>query len=143
MWFRSDRRAGKARFESLGGKVMMSNVQDGSDLFLRNSRDIEWVKKGGQRVSTAWFNLLVRRVDDTGTKLAIIVGRRFGTAVRRNRAKRLFRELGRLVRGQLAPGYRFLVFPKRECLTKEFALLRAAWIQSLKQCGLIHGDMFI
>ena len=121
--------------------VVMSNAQEESDLFLRNSRDIDWVKEGGRRVSTAWFNLLIRRADGTETKLAIIVGRRFGTAVRRNRAKRIFRELGRLVRGQLVPGYRFIVFPKRDCLTKQFALLRAAWIQNLKQCGLVYGDV--
>jgi ribonuclease P protein component len=120
---------------------MMSHAQDGSDLFLRNSRDIDWIKKGGRRVSTAWFNLLIRRADGAATRVAIIVGRRFGTAVRRNRAKRIFRELGRLVRGHLAPGYRFLVFPKRECLTQQFAPLRAAWIESLKACGLLHGDM--
>jgi ribonuclease P protein component len=119
----------------------MSNAQEMRDLFLQNSRDIDWIKEGGHRVSTAWFNLLIRRMEGTETKLAIIVGRRFGTAVRRNRAKRIFRELGRVVRGQLVPGYRFLVFPKRECLTKPFALLRAAWIQTLKQCGLIYGNM--
>ena len=120
---------------------MMSHAQAGSDLFLRNSRDIDWIKQGGRRVSTVWFNLLIRRADGAATKLAIIVGRRFGTAVRRNRAKRIFRELGRLVRGYLVPGYRFLVFPKRECLTQQFALLRTAWMKILKECGLIHGDM--
>lgn len=114
-----------------------------ADVFLRNSRDIDWVKQGGQRVSTSCFNLLIRRADGMETKLAIIVGRRFGTAVRRNRAKRIFRELGRLVRGQLVPGYRFLVFPKRECLATQFAILRAAWIQTLERCGLIHGGMLI
>ena len=119
----------------------MSDARATHDLFLQKSRDIDWIKQGGHRVSTAWFNLLIRRMEGTETKLAIIVGRRFGTAVRRNRAKRLFRELGRLVRGQLVPGYRFLVFPKRECLTTQFALLRAGWIQALKQYGLICGDM--
>ncbi|HEX2055584.1 MAG TPA: ribonuclease P protein component [Nitrospiraceae bacterium] len=119
----------------------MSNAQQTRDLFLQNSRDIDWIKQGGHRVSTTCFNLLIRRMDGAETKLAIIVGRRFGTAVRRNRAKRIFRELGRLVRTHLVPGYRFLVFPKRECLTERFALLRAAWIQALRQCGLIHGDV--
>jgi ribonuclease P protein component len=118
----------------------MNNAQATRDLFLQKSRDIDWIKQGGHRASTAWFNLLIRRMEGAETKLAIIVGRRFGTAVRRNRAKRLFRELGRLVQGHLIPGYRFLVFPKRECLTKQFALLRAGWIQALKQCGLIRVD---
>jgi ribonuclease P protein component len=119
----------------------MRKAQEKPNLFLRNSRDIDWIKQGGRRVSTAWFNLLIRRIDGTETKLAIIVGRRFGTAVRRNRAKRLFRELGRVVGGRLVAGYWFLVFPKRECLTEPFAVLRAAWIQNLTQCGLLCGDM--
>jgi ribonuclease P protein component len=119
----------------------MRKVQEKPDLFLRNSRDIDWIKQGDRRASTVWFNLLIRQIDGTEAKLAIIVGRRFGTAVRRNRAKRLFRELGRLVGGRLVPGYWFLVFPKRECLAEPFAILRTAWIQNLKQCGLLRGDM--
>ena len=119
----------------------MNDTRIAPDIFLRSSREIEWVKQGGRRVSTECFNLLVRRSDDMETKFAIVVGRRFGTAVRRNRAKRMFRELGRLVRGHFLPGYRFLVFPKRDCLAKQFAVLRAGWIQMLERCGLIHGGI--
>ena len=115
----------------------MTDRQSGTNLFLRNTRDIEWVKQGGQRASTGLFNLLIRRADGMETKVAIIVGRRFGTAVSRNRAKRIFRELARLVRGRLFPGYRFLVFPKRECLTAEFSRVRTVWINSLGRHGLI------
>ena len=115
----------------------MKDRHAGADLFLRNSRDINWVKQAGQRVSTALFNLLIRRADGMETKLAIIVGKRFGTAVSRNRAKRLFRELARAVRGRLSPGYKFLVFPKRGCLTTQFAELQDIWVQSLGRYGLI------
>jgi ribonuclease P protein component len=118
----------------------MKDRHSETDLFLRNTRDIDWVKQAGQRVSTALFNLLVRRADGKETKLAIIVGKRFGTAVSRNRVKRIFRELARLVRGRLSPGYRFLVFPKRECLTMRFVRLRDVWIQSLARYGLITAD---
>lgn len=117
----------------------MKEGRKGTELFLRSSREIDWVKQGGQRVSTAWFNLLIRRSNGMDTKLAIIVGRRFGTAVSRNRAKRLFRELARLVRKHLVPGCRFLVFPKRECLMKDFASLRVAWIDNLERQGVISG----
>jgi ribonuclease P protein component len=120
-------------------KRIMKDRRTGTDLFLRNTRDIEWVKQAGQRVSTAWFNLLIRRADGMDTRLAIIVGKRFGTAVSRNRAKRVFRELARFVRGRLSPGFRFLVFPRRECLTIQFARLRDVWVQSLGRCGLITG----
>jgi ribonuclease P protein component len=115
----------------------MKDRHSGADLFLRNTRDIDWVKQAGQRVSTVLFNLLIRRADGMDTRLAIIVGKRFGTAVSRNRAKRIFRELARLVRRRLSPGYRFLVFPRRECLTVQFTRLHDVWIQSLGRNGLI------
>jgi ribonuclease P protein component len=118
----------------------MKDRHSKTDLILRNSRDINWVKQAGQRVSTALFNLLIRRADGMETKLAIIVGKRFGTAVSRNRAKRIFRELARSVRERLSPGYRFLVFPKRECLTREFVGLHNVWVQSLERYGLITAN---
>jgi ribonuclease P protein component len=121
----------------------MKHVEKGREIFLRTSREIDWVKREGRRESTAWFNVLIRRSDDADTKLAIVVGRRFGTAVRRNRAKRIFRELARLVRGHLVPGYRFLVFPKRESLEKQFSALRAVWVQTLERCGLIPRDRML
>ena len=65
--------------------------------------------------------------------LGIVIGRRFGTAVRRNRAKRLFRELGRAVRSALVPGHAFLVFPKRECLNLPFVELQNVWRGTLQR----------
>jgi len=90
------------------------------------------------------FNLLIRTCEDNmESSLGIVIGRRFGTAVSRNRAKRLFRELGRGVSGNLLPGRQFLVFPKRECLTQPFPVLRDAWKQTLQRCRLVtfNGDL--
>lgn len=101
--------------------------------FLKRSRDIEHIKKGGRRVSTGWFNLQFCPDMFQETMLGIVIGRRFGTSVRRNRAKRLFRELGRSVRPALLPGYGVLVFPKRECLTLPFAELEDIWRNTLRR----------
>lgn len=65
--------------------------------------------------------------------MGIVIGRRFGTAVRRNRAKRLFRELGRAARSVLVPGQTFLVFPKRECLNLPFVELQNIWRATLER----------
>jgi ribonuclease P protein component len=101
--------------------------------FLKRSRDIQHIKKAGRRVSTGWFNLQVCSDMFPDTMLGIVIGRRFGTAVRRNRAKRLFRELGRSARPALLPGYGFLVFPKRDCLTLSFAELEKVWRSTLER----------
>jgi ribonuclease P protein component len=69
--------------------------------------------------------------------MAVIVGRRFGLAVRRNRAKRVFRELGRAVWESLKPGYDFLVFPKREALSLPHDRLQQAWNDALRRQGIM------
>lgn len=101
--------------------------------FLKRSRDIERIKKTGRRVSTGWFNLQFCPDMFPDAMMGIVIGRRFGTAVRRNRAKRLFREMGRSVRPALTPGYGILVFPKRECLTLPFAELENVWRSTLRR----------
>jgi ribonuclease P protein component len=122
----------------------MTMPERGSDkaLFLRSSRDINYVKQHGRRSSTALFNLLVCRAGVNGGQVGIIVGRRFGNAVRRNRAKRIFRELTRQVRGDLVSGPAILVFPKRDALSQPFAVLKEAWRSSLVRQHLLgpEGD---
>jgi ribonuclease P protein component len=69
--------------------------------------------------------------------MAVIVGKRFGLAVRRNRAKRVFRALGREVVKGLNPGYDFLVFPKRDALSLPHEVLAEAWNNALRRQGIV------
>jgi len=117
----------------------MSDGGGDRSLFLRTSRDIEYVKQYGRRISTACFNLLVCRTETDGSRVGIIVGKRFGIAVRRNRAKRLFRELTREVRKELIPGHAVLVFPKRDALGLAFVDLKNTWRATLRRQGLLSS----
>jgi len=108
-------------------------------LFLRASRDIEFVKQHGRRLSTACFNLLVCKTKGGTSRVGIIVGRRFGIAVRRNRVKRVFRELTRQVRNELTSNHALLVFPKRDALTLPFQELKGLWQTTLRRQGLLSG----
>jgi len=114
--------------------------------FLRNSAEIERVKKTGRRLQTPLFNLLTCPTVTTQSELpdhhrhsriGIVVGKRLGQAVVRNRAKRIFRELARLVRPRLAPACDLLVFPRREALRTPHAQLREAWLAALRREGLL------
>ncbi len=110
-------------------------------LFLRASRDIEFVKEHGRRSSTAYFNMLVCRGDTAVTRVGIVVGKRFGIAVRRNRAKRLFRTLTRLFRPDLAAGYTVLVFPKRDALSIPLEELKRLWRSALERQGVLRAHV--
>jgi ribonuclease P protein component len=123
---------------------MMAMPQDGGDrdLFLKRSRDIEYAKQHGRRISTALFNVVICRTDVSGSRVGIVVGKRFGGAVSRNRVKRLFRELTRQLRGELLPGHALVVFPKRDSIVQPFAVLKEVWLSSLQRQRLlrIHED---
>ncbi len=107
-------------------------------IFLRSSRDIQLVKHHGRRMSTNLFNLLACRMDDAPSRVGIIVGKRFGNAVRRNRAKRVFRELVRQFHPDLVPGRGLLVFPKRDALSQPHEGLVQAWRMSLERLHLMQ-----
>ncbi len=108
--------------------------------FMRNSADIERVKKRGSRHHTSLFSIASLSSDQAQPRVGIIVGKRLGKAVARNRAKRLFRELARLNRPRLASHRAFLVFPKRHALEVSFAELRERWDAALRRTGLVNPN---
>lgn len=116
----------------------MARPSEDRSFFLKKSGDIERVKKTGRRLSTPLFNLVSCRSDVPHARVGIIVGKRLGGAVVRNRAKRIFRELARQVRRQLAPG-ELLVFPRRGALTIRHQALRSAWLTALRQQALVRS----
>ena len=117
---------------------MTPKTQGRHVIFLRSNRDIQIVKHHGRRISTAFFNLLAYKMTDAPSRVGIIVGKRFGNAVRRNRAKRVFRELVRHVYPDLVPGQGLLVFPKRDALLQSQEGLDQAWKTSLERFHLLR-----
>jgi len=117
-----------------------SMSQGGGDrsVFLKRSKYIQYAKEHGRRVSTSLFNMVICRSDVGGGRIGIVVGKRFGGAVSRNRAKRLFRELTRQLREQLLIGYDVVIFPKRESIVQPFAALKEVWLSSLQRQGLLR-----
>ena len=119
----------------------MSQGAEDRSFFLRASRDIEYVKQHGRRLSTGCFNIMICRVaHGHPSRIGIVVGKRFGIAVRRNRVKRLFRELSRQIRGELAADHAVVVFPKRDALIVPFHQLKSLWLATLHRQGLLSAE---
>ncbi len=126
----------------LSGRLLtMTRPSEDRVLFLRKSTDIERVKKHGRRFQTPLFNMLSCPSGSSQTRIGIVVGKRLGGAVDRNRAKRVFRELAREVRQQLVGGREFLVFPRREALIVQHRLLQDAWKAALRHEGLMIVEL--
>jgi ribonuclease P protein component len=72
--------------------------------------------------------------------MGVVVGRRVGKAVTRNRLKRIIRELTRASYSEMALGHHCIVYPKVKILGSKFQEVEMAWNQMLRQLGIL-GSM--
>jgi ribonuclease P protein component len=108
-----------------------------SHLFTKTQRvrrrgEFQQVFKNGYRVGSRYFTLLLAPTPGSITRLGIVASKKLGDAVRRNRAKRLIRELFRhMAPLPVATGIDLIVIPRRELFDASFAELdrdfRTAW----------------
>ena len=78
---------------------------------LLTRRDFDIAFDEGTRVSNQLFHLHVRKNADAGSRLGLVVSRKYGNAVKRNRFKRLVREAFRLNKETFA-GYDLIILPR-------------------------------
>ena len=110
-----------------------------SELFLKKKEDFDRVKREGRRCQTSLFSVMFCLSPTEETRIGIVVGRRFGKAVARNRGKRIFRELVRKTRSLLVQGYDIIIFPKQPVLTKSHRTLCDSWVRVLAREGLLSS----
>lgn len=105
---------------------------------LRQEREIDRVFREGnwRRLPTVAVGVL-RRGDDEPTRVAITAGKRVGTAVRRNRARRRLREAWRSLADRIAAGANVVVVAREPTVEVEFAHLQAQLAEALAKSGLL------
>jgi ribonuclease P protein component len=93
---------------------------------LRSGREIRGLFSAARSVEGRGVRLLYRRNDGQGNRVAVVVARGCGGAVRRNREKRITREAYRSLKETITPGHDlvFLVLRFRASLAQRRAALR-------------------
>jgi len=91
---------------------------------LRQRGDFQHVFDGGCRIRARYFTLLIARGQTQAFRLGIVASRKIGDAVRRNRAKRLIRELFRLTaQPNAVTALDIVVIPNRELFGASYKAL--------------------
>jgi ribonuclease P protein component len=109
---------------------------------VRRRGEFQRVFDSGSRVSSRYFTLLLAPGPSSPARLGIVASRKLGDAVRRNRAKRLIRELFRHL--DQPPAVDVVVIPRRELFDAPFSDLerdfRAVFRRGVQRIPAAHGS---
>ena len=96
---------------------------------VRRRPEFERAYNSGIRIHGRFMMLFVAPNGGTTMRLGVAATRKLGSAVERNRAKRLAREIFR--RHTVAGGLDIIIVPRREMLDAPFASLEADYVAAL------------
>jgi len=97
---------------------------------LKKSEDFARIYRYGQKQAGKYFVLHVLPCEG-GTRMGIVLSRRWGSAVERNRVKRLVRETFRLHRRDF-DGLQVVIRPREACKGRSFSQIERALVTELR-----------
>lgn len=103
---------------------------------LRRSGDFDRVRQEGRAWSHPFLVLVAAPNTGGQTRIGVVAGRRVGTAVARNRAKRLLREAARHLYPHLATGWDLVLIARPPILTVKEPQVEAALEEMARKAGL-------
>jgi len=115
---------------------LSSPRQFGKTRRLRNRGEFQRVFDSGQRIRGRFFTVLVARNESKSPRLGIVASRKLGDSVRRNRAKRLIREIFRHSEHLSdQDGVDIVVIPRTELFDAAFASLEQDYRAVVARCA--------
>jgi ribonuclease P protein component len=111
-----------------------SGSKFGKDRRLLRRTEFQEVFDAANRMRSRYFTLLTKPTPHRQTRLGIVASRKLGDAVRRNRAKRLIREIFRRNKTVLA-GVDIVVIPRTELFQAPYASLEEDFRSALERCA--------
>ena len=104
---------------------------------LTRSEDFKRVRRFGKSYAHPLLVLVVQASDEPMLHVGVAAGRTIGTAVKRNRAKRLIREAVRTLIPSLAAGWDILLIARPALVTCNVFEVREALLTLLRRAELV------
>jgi ribonuclease P protein component len=99
---------------------------------IRRKKDFSSLYRNGSRFRGRYFDLVYRPSQSGTSRLAVVVSRKVGPAVTRNRVKRRIRDLFRRNKGVFAEPMDVIVVTRKEVTDLSASELRAGYFQALE-----------
>ena len=106
---------------------------------LRLKKEFEAVFAAGRKTVTRDLVVWHSSGGDKEKKVGLMVSKKTGGAVKRNRLKRLLREAFRLTKKELKEGTRLIIYPKAGCSMQNLAQARQE-LDTLRQRARLNDD---
>ena len=90
--------------------------------------------------ANTYLVLYARRNRSKENRVGLTCGKKLGHAVVRNRVRRRFRELYRLHKGDMLPGYDIIMVARVRAAELPYAKLEKQYLRCLSQLGLLRED---
>ena len=113
------------------------NFPAGQRLKLRN--DFKEVFRSAKKLATPEITLLYKPTDKQQPRLAIVVSKKLGIAVERNRIKRLIREFFRLNKHKLAD-CDIILYPKNRVSFPDLITTQRVMVKVFTDAGIYKND---
>jgi ribonuclease P protein component len=107
---------------------------------LTRSQDFKRVRQSGKSYAHPLIVLIAQANDEMKVRVGVAAGRTVGTAVKRNRAKRLMREAMRPLIPSLASGWDLILIARPPLASSTLTDTRQALINVLQRAQLISNS---
>lgn len=109
-----------------------------SHLRLKHASDFARVREKGSSYAGKYLVLGVLRDEKVAEfGYGLITGRKLGIAVKRNRVRRLLREVIRAHRAEIAPGWQFVIIGRWRAADATLQDLERDWLKLAKRLGVL------